>query len=335
VNNRAKPLIAITMGDAAGIGPEVIIKACLSGDLFDICRPFVIGESRILQKAVDLIKAPTKLQIIHSLEEIEDQPGKIDLIDLHNLAEKEVIIGKVCPACGKASLEYIYKAVDLALQKKVGALVTAPINKEAASLAGCHEMGHMEIFARLTGVKEYATMLVSGPLRVVHLTTHHSLSNALNFVTCEMILARLKLTWESFRRWGIEEPCIGVAALNPHGGEGGLLGREEIDEIEPALKMARQMGIDARGPYPADSIFNRALKGEFTAVLAMYHDQGHIPIKVHGFERSVSVALGFPFIRTSVDHGTAFDIAWKGMANAESMIEAIKVAAGYCTMESK
>jgi 4-hydroxythreonine-4-phosphate dehydrogenase len=330
MNKREKPLIAITMGDASGIGPEVIVKAFQSGEFLDICRPCVIGDSWIMQKAIDLLKAPLKLQIIQAIEETRNQTGYICLLDLHNLAEKEVIFGKVCAACGKASLEYIDKGVELALQKKIGALVTGPINKEATSLAGCHELGHMEIFAKLTGVKEYATMLATGPLSVIHLTTHHSLSKALTFVTTEKILSSLKLIWESFRKWGIKQPIIAVAAVNPHGGEGGLLGREEIDEITPAVKMARELGIDARGPFPADSIFNRAIKGEFTAVLAMYHDQGHIPIKVYGFERSVSVALGFPFIRTSVDHGTAFDIAWKGIAGPDSMIEAIKVAADYC-----
>ncbi|MBI2857961.1 MAG: 4-hydroxythreonine-4-phosphate dehydrogenase PdxA, partial [Chloroflexi bacterium] len=187
-------------------------------------------------------------------------------------------------------------------------------------------LGHLEFLARLTGAREYATMLVSEPLRVVHLTTHHSLKDACELVTRERILARLKLTHDSFGQWGMEHARIAVAALNPHAGEGGLLGSEEITEIAPAIKEAQGLGIDARGPIPADSVFNRALNGEFDVVLAMYHDQGHIPVKVHGFEESVSVALGLPFIRTSVDHGTAFDIAGKGIASCRSMEEAIKVA---------
>jgi 4-hydroxythreonine-4-phosphate dehydrogenase len=214
------------------------------------------------------------------------------------------------------------------LQGEVEALVTAPINKEATKQAGYGDVGHLEFLARLTGATEYATMLVTGKLRVVHLTTHHSLRDACSLVTKERVLARLKLTHDSFRKWGFEHPCIGVAALNPHGGEGGLFGTEEIEQIIPAVKEAQGLGIDARGPFPADSIFTRAIGGEFDVVLAMYHDQGHIPIKVHGFERSVSVALGLPFIRTSVDHGTAFDIAGKGIADSRSLEEAIKTAVG-------
>ncbi len=187
-------------------------------------------------------------------------------------------------------------------------------------------MGHLEYLAGLTGTSAYATMLLTGSLRVVHLTTHHSVKQACNLVTKERVLARLKLTHDSFRQWGIEHPCIAVAALNPHAGEGGLFGTEEIGEIIPAVEEAQGLAMDVRGPFPADSVFNRAISGEFDVVLAMYHDQGHIAIKVHGFEKSVSVALGLPFIRTSVDHGTAFDIAGKDIASSQSLEEAIKVA---------
>jgi 4-hydroxythreonine-4-phosphate dehydrogenase len=245
---------------------------------------------------------------------------------MHNLKESEVITGQICKVCGKASVEYIIRAAQLALHREIAAMVTAPINKEATRLAGFGELGHLELLAHYTGAVEYATMLVSGPLRVVHLTTHYSLREAVNHVTREYITRRLKLTQESFFSWGWERPRIAVAALNPHGGEGGILGKEEIEQIAPAVREARASGIDARGPFPADTIFNRAIKGEFDVVLAMYHDQGHIPIKVYGFNKSVSVALGLPFIRTSVDHGTAFDIAGKGIAEAESMQEAIRVA---------
>jgi 4-hydroxythreonine-4-phosphate dehydrogenase len=225
-------------------------------------------------------------------------------------------------------MEYITEAARLTLEGKVKALVTTPINKEATKQAGYEDVGHLEFLARLTGATEYATMLVTGPLRVVHLTTHHSLRRACDFVTRERILARLKLTHNSFRKWGIEHPRIAVAALNPHAGEGGLFGTEEVEEITPAIKDAQDLAIDAIGPFPADSVFNRAIGGEFDVVLALYHDQGHIPIKVYGFERSVSVALGLPLVRTSVDHGTAFDIAGKGIANPQSLEEAIKVAIG-------
>jgi 4-hydroxythreonine-4-phosphate dehydrogenase len=229
------------------------------------------------------------------------------------------------PACGKAAVEFILKAAQMALSGEVRA-------RDRAHQQGGHRkpamenLGTWELLARYTNTTEHATMLTSGPLRVIHLTTHHSLRDALNYVKKERILARLKLTHESFQSWGMEHPRIAVAALNPHGGEGGILGTEENEEIMPAVKAARDLGIDTRGPYPADTVFVRGINGEFDVVLALYHDQGHIPIKVYGFEKSVSVALGLPFIRTSVDHGTAFDIAGKGIADATSMIEAIKVA---------
>jgi 4-phospho-D-threonate 3-dehydrogenase / 4-phospho-D-erythronate 3-dehydrogenase len=321
-----RPLIAITLGDVAGIGPEVVAKAVSEGSICAICRPLVIGEGGALQNALNLVKSPLTIHPVSAVSEMADQTGRLDLLDMQNLDPKEVFTGRLSPACGKAAVEFILKAAQMALQGEVNAMVTAPINKEATRQAGYGELGHMELLARYTGAKECATMLSSGPLRVVHLTTHHSLKEALSYVTRERILSRLVLIQKSFTDWGMPETCIAVAALNPHGGEGGILGQEEIREILPAVEEAKKLGIDARGPYPADTVFNRALRGEFEVVLALYHDQGHIPVKVYGFEKSVSVALGLPFIRTSVDHGTAFDIAGKGIAQAESMLEAIKVA---------
>ena len=321
-----KPVIAITMGDASGIGPEVVIKALASREIYDICRPLLIGESTAISGVLKLLKSPLKLHPVERVGDLQGRYGAIDIIDMHNLNPSYVVTGKVCPACGKASMEYIEKAAGLALKHEIDALVTAPINKEATTQAGYGEIGHLEYLARICRAREYATMLMSGNLRAVHLTTHYSLKDACNMVTKERILARLKLTHESFRKWGVGSPRIGVAALNPHGGEGGLFGREEMEQIIPAVKEARDTGIDARGPFPADTVYVRAMSGEFDVVLAMYHDQGHIAVKVHGFEKSVSVALGLPFIRTSVDHGTAFDIAGKGIADARSMEEAIKTA---------
>jgi 4-hydroxythreonine-4-phosphate dehydrogenase len=322
-----RPVIALTMGDASGIGPEVIVKALRSRGIYDICRPVVIGEGRVLAEVLKLLKSPLKLHPVDRIDNPKGQYGTIDLLDLHNLDLKDVVTGRVCAACGKAAVEYIQKAAELALAGEVKALVTAPINKEATIRGGCGDIGHLEFLARVCQANEYATMLASGSLRVVHLTTHYSLKEACNLVTKERVLARLKLTHESFRKWGTGSPRIGVAALNPHGGEGGLFGREEIEQIVPAVKEARDLGIDARGPFPADTVYVRAINGEFDVVLAMYHDQGHIAVKVHGFEKSVSVALGLPFVRTSVDHGTAFDIAGKGIADSRSMEEAIKTAA--------
>jgi 4-hydroxythreonine-4-phosphate dehydrogenase len=324
--NSEKPLIIITMGDAAGIGPEIVVKALASEYIYSLCRPLVIGERESMEEAIRISQKPLKLNLVKHMDEMQYSSNTIDLIDLHNLNHRDVVIGKVCAACGRAAMENIKEAARLAREGKNHALVTAPINKEATRQAGYGETGHLEYLARLTGAGEYATMLMTGNLRVVHLTTHYALKEACGYVTRKRILARLRLTHDSFTGWGIKHPLIAVAALNPHGGEGGLFGTEEIDEIIPAVREAQATGINAMGPFPADSVFNRAIKGEFDVVLAMYHDQGHIPVKVHGFEESVSVALGLPFIRTSVDHGTAFDIAGKGIADARSMIAAIKVA---------
>ena len=321
-----RPIIAITIGDPAGIGPEVIVKALSNHIIYDMCRPFVIGESAAVQAAITLIQKPL---ILRSIEEVTDTIGKtgtIDILDMHNLDWSKVKIGQISADCGRASMAFLEKAMQLALNHEITAMVNAPINKEATMLAGYTGLGHLEYMAQATSTKIYATMLATGNLRCVHLTTHYSLREACNHVKKEFILERLKLTDTSFRQWGFGQPVIGVAGLNPHAGENGMFGREEIEEIAPAVKEAVRLGIDARGPFPADSIFNRAIKGEFDVVLVMYHDQGHIPVKVHGFEKSVSVALGLPFLRTSVDHGTAFDIAGKGIANAESIEEAIKTA---------
>lgn len=326
MTTKRRPIIAITMGDAAGIGPEIIAKALLSKQIYDICCPLLLGEGTTMLAVIKSLGSPLKLHPVEKASEARGQPGTIDLLDLHNLDQKEVRVGRVCKACGKAAMEYIEKAAELALHDEVKAVVTAPINKEATIQAGYGDIGHLEFLARISHTTEYATMLVSGTLRVVHLTTHHSLIDACRLVTKERILAKLRLTDSSFRGWGIAHPRIAVAALNPHGGEGGLFGSEEIEQIVPAVKEAQNLGIDARGPFPADSVFTRAINGEFDTVLAMYHDQGHIPVKVHGFENSVSVALGLPFVRTSVDHGTAFDIAGKGIANCQSLEEAIKMA---------
>jgi 4-hydroxythreonine-4-phosphate dehydrogenase len=326
VTIQTKPAIAITMGDAAGVGPEIVIKALLSRRIYDMCRPLVVGDGLVMSATLKRLASPLKLHPVEDTGNLPGRYGTIDLLDMHNLDPKEVSIGAVCKSCGKAAMEYVTRAAELATNGKVRALVTAPINKKATIEAGYGDIGHLEYLARISRTAEYATMLVSGSLRVAHLTTHYSLKEACNLVTGERILARLKLTDKSFRKWGVASPRIGVAALNPHGGEEGLFGREEIEQIVPAVKEARDSGVDARGPFPADSIYTRAMRGEFDVVLAMYHDQGHIAIKVHGFENSISVALGLPFVRTSVDHGTAYDIAGKGIASCRSLEEAIKMA---------
>lgn len=210
-------------------------------------------------------------------------------------------------------------------------MVTAPVNKDAFQRAGITDTGHQEVLARISGATNVKTMLVSGALRCMHLSTHKSLAEACRYVTKENVLAAIEMTHEHFVRWGFARPRIAVAALNPHASDNGLIGREELDEIAPAVAEARARGVDATGPVPADSVFNAAIAGKYDVVVVMYHDQGHIPIKVHGFEQSVSVNLGLPFVRTSVDHGTAFDIAGRGVADETSMVEAVKLAVALAT----
>ena len=321
-----RPLLAITMGDAAGIGAEVTAKALQDKWVYEKTRPFVVGSAAAMNAALELIGASGTAKIAHSVEDVVGEHGNIDVLDLENLDYATIEYGKMSAVAGKASVEWILRAGELASSGEVQAIATAPINKEACSLAGYTDIGHMEIFQSQTGAKEVATMLTANTLRVVHLTTHRSLRIACDYVTKENVLAKLRLTDECFKRWGFPEPRIGVAALNPHSSDGGLLGYEEALQITPAVEAARAEGIDATGPVPADSVFPQAINGKYDAVLAMYHDQGHIPIKVHDFAKSISVNLGLPFIRTSVDHGTAFDIAGKGIADAESMLESIRVA---------
>lgn len=321
-----KPFVAITMGDPAGIGAEVTAKALIDDSIYAKCRPFVVGNIAAIDHAIDISKISTSSRVVHSLDEIAGQEGTIDVFDLENLDYSSIETGRLSAKAGKAAVEWVLNAGEMAAAGDVQAIVTAPINKEAAKMAGYKDIGHMEIFQSQTNSKEVATMLMADVLRVVHLTTHRQLRIACDYVTIDNVFAKLKLTHDHFVRWGFPTPRIGVAALNPHASDGGLLGDEEEKQITPAIEKARDEGIDAIGPVPPDTVFTQAINGKYDAVLAMYHDQGHIPIKVHNWELSVSVNLGLPFIRTSVDHGTAFDIAGQGIAHHESMAEAIGVA---------
>jgi 4-hydroxythreonine-4-phosphate dehydrogenase len=321
-----KPFLAITMGDAAGIGPEVTAKTLVDPAMYEKCRPFVVGNTEAMNDALRLIKSDLKAVGSKTLEDISGTYGRIEVLDLNNLDYSAINQGQISEKSGKATVEWILKAGELAASGAIQAICTAPINKEACNLSGHKDIGHMEIFQSQTGADNVATMLMARQLRVVHLTTHRSLRVACDYVTKKNVLGKIVLTNEHFKRWGYPNPRIGVAALNPHASDGGLLGDEEFDEIRPAVQEAKAMGIAVEGPVPADTVFNQNIDGKFDVCLAMYHDQGHIPIKVHDWERSVSVNLGLPFIRTSVDHGTAFDIAGKGIADHISMMESIKVA---------
>jgi 4-hydroxythreonine-4-phosphate dehydrogenase len=321
-----KPAIAITMGDPCGIGPEVVVKAMSDPRVYETCRPLVVGNVYAMEQAVALTGLPIKIREYVGPDTPGRDPGVIEVVDIHNLNPEDITVGKISPTCGKAAMEWVTKAGELAMEGMVDALATAPLNKEAASLAGYKSIGHMELLQELSKTRLVATMLMAKNLRVVHLSTHRSLSLACELVKRDRILDYLRLTHESFVSYGFERPRIGTAALNPHGSDGGLMGDEEADEIAPAVQAAIAEGINAFGPVPADIIFHQAIQGQYDAVLCMYHDQGHIPVKVYGFEESITANLGLPFVRTSVDHGTAFDIAGKGVASHESMLEAIRLA---------
>ena len=321
-----KPAIAITMGDPCGIGPEVVVKAMADPRVYAACRPLVVGNVYAMEQAVSLTGLRVKINEVEDSATSGQEPGVIDVVDIHNLNPEDITIGEISPTCGKAAMEWVTKAGELAIAGVVDALATAPLNKEAASLAGYKSIGHMELLQELSKSKLVATMLMAKNLRVVHLSTHRSLSLACELVKKDRVLDYLRLTHDSFVTYRCKIPKIGVAALNPHGSDGGLMGDEEASEIAPAVEAARSEGSEVIGPIPADVIFHQAIQGQYDAVLCMYHDQGHIPVKVYGFEESITANLGLPFVRTSVDHGTAFDIAGKGVASHESMLESIRLA---------
>ena len=321
-----KPAVAITMGDPCGIGPEVVIKALADPRVYDSCRPLVVGNTYAMERAVELTGLPLRVSRLDDPANAGQDPRVVDVLDIQNLNPEDITVGRISPQCGKAAMEWVTKAGELALAGAVAALATAPLNKEAASLAGFKSIGHMELLQELSGAKTVATMLMAKNLRVVHLTTHRSLRLACDYVKKDRILEFLRLTHDSFVQWGFEAPRIAAAALNPHASDGGLLGQEEAEEIGPAVAAGKDLGIDVIGPVPADVVFHQAIEGRYDVVLAMFHDQGHIPVKVYGFEDSITANLGLPFVRTSVDHGTAFDIAGQGIANHFSMLESVRLA---------
>ena len=315
------------MGDAAGIGPEVIAKALSQKEMYEICRPIVVGDADVMTKALEIAKVRLKINPVKEVSEAKFEYRTIDVLDLENVDVDKLKLGKVQVMVGKASMEYVEKAVELALQGKIHAIATASINKGAIHKAGSKFPGHTEMLAHLTGAKEVTMMLISEKLRVFHVTIHESLRHAVELIKKERVVKTIKLAYEALQSLGIKKPKIAVAGLNPHASDGGIFGTEEIEEIAPAIQSAKEMGINAVGPIPPDTIFLRAKEGEFDGVVAMYHDQGHIPIKLLGFMIGVNVTIGLPIIRTSVDHGTAYEIAGKGIANPRSMIETIKLAA--------
>lgn len=323
----ARPRIAITLGDPTGIGPEVVARAFTQPDLGTDAALFVVGSTGVLDRAFDLIGSNLRSRSVDGTDAAA-AAGRVNVISPHHddgLAS--LPYGETSPRAGAAAVEWASAAARLAMEGAVDAIATAPISKEAARLAGHEDFGHQEIYQNLAGVPRVLTMLLTNGLNVVHLTTHHPLRDAALHVTRERVLEALRLTHGFFTARGVPGPRIGVAALNPHGGEAGLIGTEEIQEIRPAVEDANAEGIAAVGPIPADSVFGQAIDGQYDAVLAMYHDQGHIAVKVHDWAASITLNIGLPFLRTSVDHGTAFDIAGKGIADSTGMIEAIRYAA--------
>jgi 4-phospho-D-threonate 3-dehydrogenase / 4-phospho-D-erythronate 3-dehydrogenase len=327
IAERLRPL-AVTLGDPAGIGPEVaarLLAARMSGTAAASARPLLLIGSRWALEA-GALAAGVALPPLQTVAAVDEITAPLALWDL-GAPIANFGFGRVQAGCGALAVQAIELAASACLAGTAAGMVTGPIHKEAIHAAGfVNDIGHQEILARLTGTQWTATMLMTPGLRVVHLSTHKSLAQAVRFVTRDNVVDKLRLTASTLARWGLADARIAVAALNPHGGEGGLLGREEIEELAPAVAVARAEGIDASGPWPADSVFNRAIAGEFDVVLALYHDQGHIAIKVHDFHGSTTATLGIPFVRTSVDHGTAFDIAGQGRADPRSLIAAVAAA---------
>lgn len=326
--NLRKPVLAITMGDPGGIGPEIIAKALAHADVYEQSRPLVIGERRALEDAVRITRVPLEVRSVDAAP-AESHAGTIDLLDLANIDIQQVGRARVCAEVGRAAYEYLERAAQLALGHEVGAIVTAPLNKEALSEAGWVGIGHTELLARFAGVpdKSVAMMLASNRLRVVHVSTHVSLRRAIELVTPERIVTTARLAGETARDIVGHDPHIAIAGLNPHAGEHGLFGSEEEEFIEPAITQLNAEGWHVSGPVSPDTVFLRAASGDYDAVVAMYHDQGHIPSKFAGFDDTVNVTLGLPIVRTSVDHGTAYDIAGTGKANEANMLAAIQLAA--------
>jgi 4-hydroxythreonine-4-phosphate dehydrogenase len=325
--NARLPRIGITMGDPAGIGPEVVLKAVAEEEVRRVCVPVIIGDAQLLAHTARTLDLQCGYDIVRYDERLPDQIKEPVIFHLDNVSG-HIEPGIESGAAGKAAAGYIEAAVRLCAAGSLDAITTAPINKRALFLGGYSFPGHTEFLAHLTSTEEYAMAFVASNLRIVLLSTHVPLAEAIRMVERDRIVRIIRLAHRELRRWGIERPRIAVAALNPHGAEGGLFGVEEASEIVPAVEMcAGQDGMDVRGPYSADTVFLRASRGEFDAVVACYHDQAMIPVKCLSFGEAVNVTLGLPFIRTSVDHGTAFDIAGKGVAEHSSMLAAITLAA--------
>jgi 4-hydroxythreonine-4-phosphate dehydrogenase len=323
-----RPIIAMTMGDAAGVGPEVIMKCLAHAELYDQCRPLVIGDAERLRQAGDIVRSHLKIcsLSVDELGKATFQPGTVDCIDL-KMIPKDLPWGKLSSTAGDAAFHYMEVAAKFAISEQVAAICTAPLNKEALHAGGHNYPGHTELLADLTGTPEVSMMLSTPKMRVLHVTTHIGLIDAIAKIEPGLVERTIQRGYIALQKAGIENPKIGVCGINPHAGENGLFGYgEEEKKILPAIEACREKGWNIEGPLPADTLFFRAQRGDFDLVIAMYHDQGHGPVKVLGLEAGVNITVGLPVIRTSVDHGTAFDIAGSGKADERSMLEAMLLA---------
>jgi 4-phospho-D-threonate 3-dehydrogenase / 4-phospho-D-erythronate 3-dehydrogenase len=323
-----KPIVGITMGDATGIGPEIIFKALREKSIYLNCRPLVIGDAKRLIEIKAMLGDKIEINVIRDVTNANFNYGTIDIIDL-DLLPSNIPFGRISPIAGDAAYQYLVKAVEIAKRGEIDAICTAPLNKEALQKGGHLYPGHTEILAELTETENYSMMLSSPNLKVIHLTTHLGLKDAIDKITPELTYNVICLANQTLVQSGVIHPRIAVCGINPHAGENGLFGNgEEEEKLVPGINKAKNEGIDVQGPYPADTLFYRAIRGDFDLIVACYHDQGHIPVKVLGLENGVNITVGLSggIIRTSVDHGTAFDIAGKNIADEKSMKEAIKIA---------
>ncbi|MFB4316696.1 4-hydroxythreonine-4-phosphate dehydrogenase PdxA [Actinomadura sp. 21ATH] len=321
-----RPIVGITMGDAAGVGPEIIVRALAAPEVRRIARPLVIGDAARLRRAAGIVGEPVAIETVAGPEDATYAEGVVEVVDL-DCVPADLPFGELSPVAGEGAYRFVERAVELATAGRIDAICTAPLNKEALHAAGHRYPGHTELLAELTGTEEVSMMLSAPKLRVIHVTTHIGLVDAVRRIEPGLVERTVRRGHATLVKAGIAEPRIAVCGINPHAGENGLFGQgEEEEKVVPAIERLRAGGVDARGPLPADTVFFRAVRGDFDLVVAMYHDQGHGPVKVMGLEAGVNITVGLPVIRTSVDHGTAFDIAGTGRADHESMLEALRQA---------
>lgn len=324
-----KPFIAVTMGDPAGVGPEIVAMSLASAEVTDVADCVVVGDKKVMENAIRITGSDLTVNVIGKPADGSYEPGVLNLIDLDNVDMDQFEFGKVSGMCGKAAYDYIAKSIELANAGEVDAVSTTPINKEALKAGEIHFIGHTEIFGALTGTEDPLTMFETNGMRVFFLTRHVSLRQMLDMIKKDRIIDYVVRCTEALKRLGVNEGTMAIAGLNPHSGEHGLFGWEEVEEIMPAIEELKKMGYDVAGPVGADSVFHQAAIGKYNSVLSLYHDQGHIATKTLDFEKTIAITNGMPILRTSVDHGTAFDIAGTGKVSAVSMIEAIRLAAKY------